>query len=118
MGDPLLIKDLAEQMIRFYGFEPEKDIPIVSVGLRPGEKLSENLWDANEKMETTRYRKINRISREENAFPNVDELLAKLRPVCFLDPQQSALYRNRKILREILCGAIPNLEVPDHEPEY
>ncbi|MDR1317691.1 MAG: polysaccharide biosynthesis protein [Spirochaetales bacterium] len=118
MGDPLLIKDLAEQMIRFYGFEPEKDIPIVPVGLRPGEKLSENLWDSNEKMETTRYRKINRIIRGENAFPAVDELLAKLAPVCFRDPLQSGLYRNRKILREILSSVIPYLEAPADEPEY
>jgi FlaA1/EpsC-like NDP-sugar epimerase len=118
MGDPLLIKDLAEQMIRFYGFEPEKDIPIVPVGLRPGEKLSENLWDASEKMETTRYRKINRIIREEDSFPGADGLLEKLQPVCFLDPRQTALYRNRKVLREILASAIPNLEAPDHEPEY
>ena len=38
MGEPLLIRDLAEQMIRFYGFVPEKDIPIQYIGLREGEK--------------------------------------------------------------------------------
>jgi FlaA1/EpsC-like NDP-sugar epimerase len=120
MGDPLLIKDLAEQMIRFYGFEPERDIPIVSVGLRPGEKLTENLLDSVEKMEPTRYRKISRIIREgeDSSFPDVDELLARLAPVCTLDSARSAQYRNRKILRQILLTAIPNLEIPAHEDEY
>ncbi|MDR1625417.1 MAG: polysaccharide biosynthesis protein [Spirochaetia bacterium] len=118
MGDPLLIKDLAEQMIRFYGFEPEKDIPIVPVGLRPGEKLSEDLREAGEKMEATRYRKINRVIRGGKPFPPAEDLLARLRPVCFRDPARPGLYRNRRILREILAGAVPNLEVPDHEPEY
>jgi FlaA1/EpsC-like NDP-sugar epimerase len=118
MGEPLLIKDLAEQMIRFYGFEPEKDIPLVSVGLRPGEKLSEHLWDAAEKIEPTEYRKINRIIRGTEALSGGEDLLARLEPVCFYDPAQSGLYRNRKVLREILCSAIPGLEAPAHEPEY
>jgi FlaA1/EpsC-like NDP-sugar epimerase len=118
MGDPLPIKDLAEQMIRFYGFEPERDIPVVSIGLRPGEKLSENLWDAGEKMETTRYKKINRVIRGENTFPAAEDLLTKLRPVCFRDSGRPGLYRNRKALREILSSVIPNLEAPAYEPEY
>ncbi|MDR1933577.1 MAG: polysaccharide biosynthesis protein [Spirochaetales bacterium] len=118
MGDPLSIKDLAEQMIRFYGFEPEKDIPIVCVGLRPGEKLTEDLWDRAEKMEPTRYRKINRIIREGSVFPDVDELLEKLKPVCFRENARAGLYRNRKVLREILSSALPNLEASGHESEY
>jgi FlaA1/EpsC-like NDP-sugar epimerase len=118
MGEPLLIKDLAEQMIRFYGFEPEKDIPLVSVGLRPGEKLAEDLWDDAEKIEPTEYRKINRIIRGGEAFPDAEALLARLEPVCFFDSAQSGLYRNRKVLREILSSAIPSLEAPAHEPEY
>ncbi|MDR2588071.1 MAG: polysaccharide biosynthesis protein [Spirochaetales bacterium] len=117
MGEPLNIKELAEQMIRFYGFEPEKDIPIVSIGLRPGEKLTENLWDCAEKMETTKYRKINRII-QDSPPPDTEDLLEKLKPVCFFDPSRQEQYRNRRILREILSSAIPNLELPAHEPEY
>jgi FlaA1/EpsC-like NDP-sugar epimerase len=43
MGKPVRIKDLAEKMIRFYGFEPDVDLPIKIIGLRPGEKLYEEL---------------------------------------------------------------------------
>lgn len=48
MGEPVLIKDLAEQMILLAGKRPRIDIPITYCGLRPGEKLQEQLIDSNE----------------------------------------------------------------------
>ena len=118
MGEPLAIKDLAEQMIRFYGFEPEMEIPIISIGLRPGEKLTETLWDSFEAVEKTEYRKINRIIRAGSSLPNLGNLLDRLHPVCFLDPGKKDHYRNRRVLRAILRNAVPSLEEPEHEPEY
>jgi FlaA1/EpsC-like NDP-sugar epimerase len=118
MGEPLLIRDLAEQMIRFYGFEPEKDIPIITIGLRPGEKLKESLRDDSEKVEGTVYPKINRIVRERSPLPDLPAVMERLRPVCFFRPETADLYRNRTILRRILKEAVPTLEVPPDEPEY
>ncbi|MBN1859033.1 polysaccharide biosynthesis protein [Candidatus Bipolaricaulota bacterium] len=68
MGDPVRIMDLACDMIRFYGLEPDRDIPLVVTGIRPGEKLEERLFsDA----ETPRKTASERISSAELrvAFP-------------------------------------------------
>ncbi|HEX2950021.1 MAG TPA: nucleoside-diphosphate sugar epimerase/dehydratase [Armatimonadota bacterium] len=48
MGEPVRIRDMAEDMIRLCGLEPQVDIPIVYTGLRPGEKLHEKLYSSNE----------------------------------------------------------------------
>ena len=50
MGQPVTILSLAENMIRLHGLEPYKDIDIVEIGLRPGEKLYEELLMASEKL--------------------------------------------------------------------
>ena len=53
MGEPVRIDDLARRMIRLSGFEPDVDIPIVYTGLRPGEKLYEELLMNDEGLEKT-----------------------------------------------------------------
>lgn len=58
MGEPIRIVDLARETIRLSGFEPDKDIPIVFTGIRPGEKLFEELLTAEEGTERTKNRKI------------------------------------------------------------
>lgn len=58
MGNPIRIYDLAVQMIRLSGFVPEKDIPIQITGLRPGEKLYEELLIDAAKVKSTQHPKI------------------------------------------------------------
>jgi FlaA1/EpsC-like NDP-sugar epimerase len=50
MGDPVRILDLARHMIALAGYVPEVDIPIVTTGLRPGEKLHEELTEPDERI--------------------------------------------------------------------
>ena len=58
MGEPVPIRLLAEQMIRLAGKQPGRDIAIVYTGLRPGEKLHETLFHADERYRQTAHPKI------------------------------------------------------------
>jgi len=58
MGHPIKIVDLARNLIRLSGLEPDADIPIVYTGLRPGEKLHEQLTSETEETMPTRFEKI------------------------------------------------------------
>lgn len=58
MGDPIRILDLARNMIRLSGKEPERDIPIKFIGARPGEKIHEELFVAGETWKPTTHPKI------------------------------------------------------------
>ncbi len=64
MGEPVKIVDLAQNMIRLAGYEPEDDIAIEFVGPRAGEKLHEVLFSADEQPQPTAARRINRAVRE------------------------------------------------------
>jgi FlaA1/EpsC-like NDP-sugar epimerase len=58
MGEPVKIKDLARDLIKLSGFEPDVDIKIEYTGLRPGEKLYEELLMAEEGLRETKHEKI------------------------------------------------------------
>ena len=58
MGEPVRILTVAEEMIRLHGLAPDKDIPIIFTGMRPGEKLYEDLMTPLEKSEQTAHPKI------------------------------------------------------------
>jgi len=58
MGDPIKIIDIANELIRLSGFEPELDIPIVFTGTRPGEKKIEELSLPSEQLDKTKHDKI------------------------------------------------------------
>jgi FlaA1/EpsC-like NDP-sugar epimerase len=117
MGEPVRIRDLAEQMIRFYGYEPGRDIRIEYVGLRPGEKVEERLHAPDESIAPTEYPLVNRLRRNGPAFP-LGEALAALEPVCRLSSGLEKDFRNRRRLRAALKKFVPTLMVPEHEPEY
>ena len=58
MGEPVKIADLARELIRLSGLEPERDVEIVFTGLRPGEKMYEELYLDKESLDLTRHEKI------------------------------------------------------------
>ena len=83
MGEPVRIMDLAKKLIRAYGYEPDVDMPIKIIGLRPGEKLYEELLmdSEREKMTKTAHRKIfvaNVDKVDDEKFDRMMETLAEV----------------------------------------
>ena len=76
MGEPVRIRYLAEQMIRLAGKVPDQDVHIVYTGLRPGEKLFEELFHEHEAYQGTAHRKIFLAAPRDESWP---ELAAVLR---------------------------------------
>jgi FlaA1/EpsC-like NDP-sugar epimerase len=118
MGEMVSIKELAEQMIRFYGYEPETDVKIVYTGMRRGEKILEKLHTDAEVPESTGYPKILRLHRKSVINGRITSVLERLRPICFHDPQSPAAFRNKRCLKAILQEVIPGIELPPEEPEF
>lgn len=110
MGEPIKIVDIAEQIIRFSGYEPNKDIKIKFIGPRKGERLDEPLWIPEENPRETDYTKILQITSLAYTSQRLQDILQKLQPVCFLDQTQSELYRNKEYLREVLMEEVPSLK--------
>jgi len=82
MGEPVKIKDMASDLIRLHGLRPEKDIKIVYTGLRPGEKLYEELLTSEEGTTSTKHKKIFKARIQplnEEDLKGCLEILAKTR---------------------------------------
>jgi len=102
MGEPVRIRDLAEQLIRFQGFEPESEIKIEYIGMRPGERLDESLWARDEEPSETEYSRILRINKKKPLSFDIKNLVEQLRPVCKFDPSNPTAYRSAELLKKIL----------------
>ncbi|HVX85375.1 MAG TPA: nucleoside-diphosphate sugar epimerase/dehydratase [Phycisphaerae bacterium] len=81
MGQPVRILDLARDLITLSGLRPEVDIPIVFTGLRPGEKLYEELSIRGENMASTRHAKIAVWKSQAATAGQVQRMLDELEPL-------------------------------------
>ena len=78
MGEQIKVADLARNMIVLAGLVPGKDIDIVYTGLRPGEKMYEELFEEQEQVEPTAHAKINRASGAPVSVGELDQWLEML----------------------------------------
>ena len=99
MGQPVRIADMAADLIRLSGKEPGKDIEIRFIGLRPGEKLYEELITADEGVVPTGHDQIMVLRSDACAPVGLDEALERLR--------QAALARDHALIRQQLVEIVP-----------
>jgi FlaA1/EpsC-like NDP-sugar epimerase len=88
MGEPVKISYLAEQLIRLSGKKPGEDIEIVYTGLRPGEKLYEELFHESEKLTGTTHPKILLANSRSMDFAQLEQVLDKLAFACGTDDER------------------------------
>lgn len=105
MGEPVKIDDLARNMIRLSGLEPDVDIPIVYTGLRPGEKLYEELLLSEEGLQKTGNRMLF-IGQPMDISP--DALQAQL------DALRIACQHNSPRIKELLAQILPTYRITEN----
>lgn len=105
MGDPVPIRLLAEQMIRLAGKQPGRDIAIVYTGLRPGEKLHETLFHADERYRPTAHPKILQAEPRTVSQTHIDAALTRL--------QDASARYDLDALAQALREAVPEFQPID-----
>ena len=101
MGQPVKIVDLARDLIELSGYEVERDIEIVFTGLRPGEKLYEELYNRNETPEHTRHEKVFVVRRKSSL--DWDSLQSAVKELVSLAQSGDAEATRRKL--EVLANS-------------
>lgn len=105
MGKPVKVIDLARQMIRLSGFNPDTDMPIKIIGLRPGEKLYEELQHKNESLVKTAHPRIFGFVSEPPTFEEMKKFTDTIR--------SSADKKSVNELKKLISTA-----VPEYKPQF
>lgn len=100
MGRPVNILDLAHQMIRLAGYEPEKDIRVEMIGPRPGEKLREKLLADEEKVETTAFDKIARVRSTTKPLSRLMEATEQIRDLSNKEDESGLICLLEELIQE------------------
>lgn len=103
MGEPVKISYLAEQMIRLAGKEPGKDIMIKYTGLRPGEKMYEELFHETEQLTSTKHEKLFKAKFRELDWNDLTQTIRMLQTAC-------AEYQNDELL-VLLKSLVPEFQL-------
>ncbi len=107
MGEPVKIYDLAVNVIKLLGYEPNVDIPIQITGLRPGEKLYEEILMSEEGLTATKHEKI---FVTEPMHLKMEELQEKLDKLETLEYDENY---SREHVKETLKSVVPTFKDPE-----
>ncbi len=109
MGQPVRILDLAEDLIKLSGLEPDKDIEITFTGIRPGEKLAEELWDEGTPLVQTSHPDIFRLDQDASSLtPNLTQAIEQLSTL--------SLSADRDAINKVLDRLIPGSTISESQP--
>ena len=115
MGEPIKIIDIANELIRLSGYEPELDIPITFTGVRPGEKKIEELSLPSEQLDKTKHEKIFVLNDPNITNETLSNLILDIK-----DLEIGLSGRTANQVRSILSNILPEYQ-PDlasNEPIY
>ncbi len=96
MGEQIKVIDLARNLIRLSGFVPDEEIPIVFTGVRPGEKLMEELVAGDETVEPTALTKISRVSSPRRSPNTLQRHIAELEEMALSEDAKGVVAELRK----------------------
>jgi FlaA1/EpsC-like NDP-sugar epimerase len=110
MGEQVRILDLAEDLIRLSGLEPGKDIDITFLGVRPGEKLSEELWDEGFAFSPTDHPDVYKVDSDDSLK---NEHLNKTVDMLIQFSRQGKTENIIQLIEEKIPGSALQTETPD-----
>ena len=106
MGEPIKISYLAEQMIRLAGKKPGQDIKIQYTGLRPGEKLFEELFHASEQLEQTDHVKLLKSSYRQMDWAELTQTIRMINTACTEHQNEELLVLLKSLVPEFRCNVM------------
>lgn len=109
MGEPVKIYDLAESLIKLSGLIPNEDIEIKFTGLRPGEKLYEELLMGEEGLEKTAHNKIFVAEPLDITMKDIDEKINKFDNLLKIDEDKIDLQDVKQVMKDV----VPTYKEPD-----
>jgi len=113
MGEQINILELAKNLIRLSGLDEEKDIEVKFIGLRPGEKLAEELYSSKEELESTGHEKIYAMpAAKRGPDERIEEMLRDLTNLADMGNIDEALELMRKMTKEDATEPEPRLHPP------
>ena len=98
MGKPVSIVELAKNLIRLSGYEPERDIAIEYTGIRPGEKYSERLYSDQEQVVNTKHKRIFKVVSLKNNFNALIKMLGALEQGHFVYSKENIMLYLAKVV--------------------
>ena len=105
MGEQIRVADLARNMILLSGRVPDQDIKIVYTGLRPGEKMYEEVFDRNERVEPTSHEKIKRAVNKTAVDPGeFDRHLRELEKLTQGGDQEATMRKLKEMVKTYQAG--------------